>query len=185
MILRTLFSVLFLVGSSIIFSGCAINYLTEDRSFNGSVKDSEAEISLRNALFQKDQNYFADVSVIVAEKRALLTGSVDSSESIDEIVTIVNKNSYITDVYNHLTVNSNCSIKDSSMDLFLNKKIFAALVSTEGVTSANYKTVVKDRLPPHCLHYGFDEQQQRKSTGVKGSTGSFRLAQSCRLHYHY
>lgn len=146
MILRTLFSVLFLVGSSIIFSGCAINYLTEDRSFNGSVKDSEAEISLRNALFQKDQNYFADVSVIVAEKRALLTGSVDSSESIDEIVTIVNKNSYITDVYNHLTVNSNGSIKDSSMDLFLNKKIFAALVSTEGVTSANYKTVVKDRI---------------------------------------
>ena len=126
-------------------STATVSYATEDRNFSSSVKDNENEISLRSDLFQKNHTYSVDVSLVISERRLLVVGNVDSEKDIDTILETLWKNPYITEIYNHLTIKNNSDFLDFSQDFILNKKVWGYLIGTSGVTSANYKTLVKNK----------------------------------------
>lgn len=142
-----LFLISFFSSCTAVVAGNTVaNFATEDRPFGDSVKDSETEIYLKNAFFQKNHAYLTEVSIFVSERRALLTGSVETESEIQDIIEITRSNSYITDIYNHISLKDKDSVRSDGIDIFLNKKIFAELLGGEHITSANYKTVVQDRI---------------------------------------
>ncbi len=183
--IKTFLFLFMLIGFAGVFSGCgaivagnsAANFATEDRAFGDSVQDSENELTLRNALFQKDYSYLAEASVIVAERRVLLTGSVASQNDIEQIVAICWENPYVTEVYNHLTISDSDSVKDSGTDVFLNKKIFAELLTTSGITSANYKTVVKDRIAYIIGSTKSAEEKKKALQAVRSISGIRKIVE--------
>lgn len=140
-----LISFLSACAAAVIASNATVSYLTEDRKFGDSIKDNENEISLRSDLFQQNHTYPVDVSLVVSERRLLIVGNVDSQNDIDTILEILWKNPYITKVYNHLTVKKDSSFADFSQDVILDKKVWAYLIGTQGVTTANYKTLVHNK----------------------------------------
>ena len=136
------------LAATFALSACAgaVGFVTEDRDFSGSVKDTKSEVTLKGDMLQKDISLPIDVGVLVADGRALTFGYVDSEEEIDSALAIIRKNPHITKVYNHLSLRPQGNIIDSVEDSYYTQKLWAKLVATKGVKTANYKIKVYDRI---------------------------------------
>ena len=154
------FSFLFCLSScTSLYVGKAVGDFTlEDRPFGSSVMDSKTEISLKSDLFDANHTYIANVNLIVSERRALVTGNLNSQEEIDDVESIIWKNPYITKVYNYLDLTQN-GIVDSGKDAILSKTVRLRLIGTEGVTSSNYKTLVNNKIV-YVLGYSESEKER-------------------------
>lgn len=153
------FCLFFIPGCAEITLGKAVGDFTlEDRPFGSSVMDSKTEISLKSDLFDYDHTFPVKVSLIVSERRALVVGNMDSQEEIDAVERIIWENPYITEVYNYMTLTSN-GIVDTGKDAWLSKAVIFHLIGEEGVTSSNYKTLVKNKIV-YVLGYAESEKEK-------------------------
>jgi len=134
------------------------DFTLEDRPFGSSVMDSKTEISLKSDLFDVNHTYPVKVSLIVSERRALLTGTMDSQDEIDEVESIIWKNPYITKVYNYLDLTES-GIVDSGKDIWLSKLVSLHLLGAKGVTSSNYKTLINNKIV-YVLGYSESEKER-------------------------
>ena len=82
----------------------------------------------------------------------------DSQEEIDAVERIIWENPYITEVYNYMTLTSN-GIVDTGKDAWLSKAVIFHLIGEEGVTSSNYKTLVKNKIV-YVLGYAESEKEK-------------------------
>ena len=139
---------LFAIAATFTLSACAsaVGFVTEDRDFSGSVKDTKSEVTLKGDMLQKDVSLPIDVGVLVADGRALTFGYVDSEEEIDSALAVIRKDPHVTKVYNHLALRPQGNVLDSVQDSYYTQKLWAKLATTKGVKSANYKIKVYDRI---------------------------------------
>ena len=139
---------LFAIAATFALSACAsaVGFVTEDRDFSGSVKDTKSEVTLKGDMLQKDVSLPIDVGVLVADGRALTFGYVDSEEEIDSALAVIRKDPHVTKIYNHLALRPQGNVLDSVQDSYYTQKLWAKLATTKGVKSANYKIKVYDRI---------------------------------------
>ena len=123
-----------------------ISFATEDRPFGDSLKDTQAEISLKSDLFQLNHAYPVELVLLVSERRALVAGYLESQDEIDAVIAKIWESPYITKVYNHLEILPQTSLLENSDDMMLAKLVTARLLLCEDLTSANYKTAVFDNV---------------------------------------
>jgi len=139
---------LFALAATLMLSACAsaVGFVTEDRGFSGSVKDTKSQLTLKGDMLQKDVSLPIDVGVLVSDGRALTFGYVDSEKEIDTALAVIRQDPHITRIYNHLSLRPQGNVLDSVQDSYYTQKLWAKLATTEGVTSANYKIKVYDRI---------------------------------------
>ena len=143
-----------LLASAVFLTACTeiqatkavISFATEDRPFGDSLKDTQAEISLKSDLFRLNHTYPLELVLLVSERRALVAGYLESQDEIDAVIAKIWKNPYITKVYNHLEVLPQNSLLEDGDDMVLTKLVAARLLLCENLTSANYKTAVFDNI---------------------------------------
>ena len=143
-----------LLASSVFLTACTeiqatkavISFATEDRPFGDSLKDTQAEISLKSDLFRLNHTYPLELVLLVSERRALVAGYLESQDEIDAVIAKIWENPYITKVYNHLEVLPQNSLLEDGDDMVLTKLVAARLLLCENLTSANYKTAVFDNI---------------------------------------
>ena len=143
-----------LLASAVFLTACTeiqatkavISFATEDRPFGDSLKDTQAEISLKSDLFRLNHTYPLELVLLVSERRALVAGYLESQDEIDAVIAKIWKNPYITKVYNHLEVLPKNSLLEDGDDMVLAKLVAARLLLCENLTSANYKTAVFDNI---------------------------------------
>lgn len=143
-----------LLASAVFLTACTeiqatkavISFATEDRPFGDSLKDTQAEISLKSDLFRLNHTYPLELVLLVSERRALVAGYLESQDEIDAVIAKIWKNPYITKVYNHLEVLPQNSLLEDGDDMVLAKLVAARLLLCENLTSANYKTAVFDNI---------------------------------------
>ena len=143
-----------LLASAVFLTACTeiqatkavISFATEDRPFGDSLKDTQAEISLKSDLFRLNHTYPLELVLLVSERRALVAGYLESQDEIDAVIAKIWENPYITKVYNHLEVLPQNSLLEDGDDMVLAKLVAARLLLCENLTSANYKTAVFDNI---------------------------------------
>ena len=143
-----------LLASAVFLTACTeiqatkavISFATEDRPFGDSLKDTQAEISLKSDLFRLNHTYPLELVLLVSERRALVAGYLESQDEIDAVIAKIWENPYITKVYNHLEVLPQNSLLEDGDDMVLTKLVAARLLLCENLTSANYKTAVFDNI---------------------------------------
>jgi len=129
----------------------------EDRITEDQITDTKISSGLLSRLVNKDKNLALDIGIDVWEQRLLLTGTVDSQDTLDQVLALARMDSRITSLYNEIRIVSTlerdqrrqqAETRDSGEksgigqtvnDYWLEAKIKAKLIATKGITSVNYR----------------------------------------------
>ncbi|MDT8990384.1 BON domain-containing protein [Curvibacter sp. APW13] len=129
----------------------------EDRSSEDQATDIRMATSYFSALLDKDKNLALDVSLDVWEQRVLITGALTDARQRQEVEALVRADKRARMVYNEILLVSKEAqsqrrdaarnkstpkkegIGQSVNDFWIETKISAQLLTTQGVTSVNYR----------------------------------------------
>ncbi len=136
------------VVSGLALAGCssptmmldAATTVAEDRSMSQVASDAGLKIDINTKLLSnKYRDLFLDVNTNVYEDRVMMTGSVETASHKRRATLLVRGIKGVKKVINELQVTSDGSLKDTANDLWIETKLKAQLVGTEGVSSINYR----------------------------------------------
>lgn len=112
----------------------------EDRSFASLQADSGIALRINDVLLNDEyRDLFFEISTDVYEGRVMLTGTVKSAANKERATTLVRGISGVKSVINELQVTQNYGIGPASNDLWIETKLKAQLVTTENISSINYR----------------------------------------------
>ena len=129
----------------------------EDRTTDEQVLDTKIGSGILSRLSDKDKGLLIDVSSDAWEQRVLLTGTLDSPEVRDEVVSLVKEDERIKTVYDEIQIvtpeekerrrkeaeeqdkNDTEGTGQTVNDFWISTKIEAQLIAEKGITSVNYR----------------------------------------------
>ena len=118
----------------------AATTVAEDRTMSQVASDAGLKIDINaKPLSNKYRDLFFDVNTNVYENRVMLTGSVETGAQKRRATLLVRGIKGVTKVINELQVFGDGTLTDTANDLWIETKLKARLVGTEGVSSINYR----------------------------------------------
>ena len=118
----------------------AATTVAEDRTMSQVASDAGLKIDISAKLLSnKYRDLFFDVNTNVYENRVMLTGSVETGAQKRRATLLVRGIKGVTKVINELQVVGDGTLTDTANDLWIETKLKARLVGTEGVSSINYR----------------------------------------------
>ena len=118
----------------------AATTVAEDRTMSQVASDAGLKIDINAKLLSnKYRDLFFDVNTNVYENRVMLTGSVETGVQKRRATLLVRGIKGVTKVINELHVVGDGTLTDTANDLWIETKLKARLVGTEGVSSINYR----------------------------------------------
>lgn len=160
---KSLFAAALVLGS-VSLSACTPTIMTdaaqaafEDRITEDQVTDLKIASYLLKQLMSSDSNLALDVGIDVWEQRLLLTGGLDSAETINQVAALASADTRVKALYNELRLVSTSErdgrrqqaessdtskvdgLKQTVNDYWLETKIKGQLIAASGVRSVNYR----------------------------------------------
>ena len=129
----------------------------EDRITEDQITDLKIASHLLKKLIETDKSLALDVGIDVWEQRMLLTGGLDSAESLNQVLAFASADNRVRTLYNEIRIVSTSErdqrrqqaeskdseesggIKQTVNDYWLETKIKGQLIAAKGVTSVNYR----------------------------------------------
>lgn len=120
--------------------------LSDQRSIGVIIDDQMIASKIKGELSRKGNGHmFLSIHVTVLEGRVMLTGSVASSECIDEAVKIAWSTKGVKEVINEVVVELK-NLQHSANDTLIEKAIESRLLVEKNLVSNNYKISVNDNI---------------------------------------
>ncbi len=112
----------------------------EDRSFEALKSDSAIALDINEVLLgEKYRDLFFEISTDVYEGRVLLTGTVKFAENKQRATDLVRGIKGVRQVINEMQVTDTYGVGPAANDLWIETKLKAQLVTTDGIRSINYR----------------------------------------------
>lgn len=160
---RSFFVAVFLLGT-LPLAGCTPTLMTdaaqaafEDRITEDQVTDLKISSFMLKQLIDTDNNLALDVGIDVWEQRMLLTGTLDSQESLNQVLGFASADPRLRQIYNEIKVvsteerderrqqsenrdsASDSGVQQTVNDYWLETKIKGQLLTNKDVRSVNYR----------------------------------------------
>ncbi|MBL6932572.1 MAG: BON domain-containing protein [Rhodospirillales bacterium] len=157
-----LIAVILLAGLSL--GGCTPTLMSdaaqaafEDRITEDQITDLKIASYLLKQLLEIDNNLALDIGIDVWEQRMLLTGGLDSTESLNRVIAVASADNRVRTLYNEIRVISTAerdqrreqskssnpsktkAVQQTVNDYWLETKIKGQLVTAKDVRSVNYR----------------------------------------------
>ncbi len=112
----------------------------EDRSFAALKSDSAVALDINEALLgEKYRDLFFEISTDVYEGRVLLTGTIKFPESKQRATDLIRGIKGVRQVINEMQVTNTYGVGSAANDMWIETKLKAQLVTTDGIRSINYR----------------------------------------------
>ena len=112
----------------------------EDRSFEALKNDSAIALDINEVLLgEQYRDLFFEISTDVYEGRVLLTGTVKFAENKRRATDLVRGIKGIRQVINEMQVTDTYGVGPAANDLWIETKLKAQLLATDGIRSINYR----------------------------------------------
>lgn len=158
-----------LVLLPILLSGCAQAWMsaattvgvisTEERTFGEAVDDGTIYTEINHYFLQKDVNdMLLNVNVMVRQGRVLLTGVVDSHQTVNDAVAMAWKANGVKEVISEMIVNPTGTVWDKTKDEWTEKQLEYRMFMTKGIHVQNYSVEVENSTA-YLLGVALDEKE--------------------------
>lgn len=112
----------------------------EDRSFDSLKSDTQITLDINEVLLgEKYRDLFFNISTDVYEGRVMLTGRVKYPQNLQRATDLVRGIKGVREIYNDMQVAKEYTVGEQATDLWIETKLKAELIGTEGVHSINYR----------------------------------------------
>lgn len=115
----------------------------EERGIKGAARDYSLKADVVSSWADANLTYTTDLTVIVYDRRALVTGAVDSEAQRAEAISLVWKTDGIEDVYNEIQLRKDWSVQEFAHDAWIGTKLAAKTTFDGDIMDVNYKTEVE------------------------------------------
>ena len=116
----------------------------QERGVDGRMRDLGISTAVREALYQHDHEFIADLSVTVYDGRVVLTGAVEDAAERDAAERLAADVPGVAEVVNELIVAEPGAL-DVARDTWISTQLDARLVFDRKVDSVNYTVHTVDR----------------------------------------
>lgn len=112
----------------------------EDRSSEALKTDTQIALDINDVLLSNEyRDLFFEISTDVYEGRVMLTGTVKSAANRQRATELVKNVKGVKEIINEMQVTDDYNTGIAANDLWIETKLKARLVGTEGVYSINYR----------------------------------------------
>ena len=122
----------------LIGTGTGTDIATQERGVKGTFKDVEIRSQIDAAFLQKSHILFSNISIAVQDGRVLLTGSVLTSKTRAEAITLVKHIEGVKTVFDEIKIGAPKSFGNETNDTWISTKARSELIAMEGIHSNNY-----------------------------------------------
>lgn len=130
------------IGAAVTAGATAGTYALEERGIRGAASDLGLKAQIINNWFQANVDYTTDLTVIVYNGKAMVTGSVDTEAQRSQAIEVVWKTEGVRDVFNEIRLKQSYGIEDFAHDKYIETKLFTTLTFNSDIKDINYKTEV-------------------------------------------
>lgn len=125
----------------IVISGAttAGTFAMEERGLKRAAHDLGLKADVIAKWANSDIEFAADLSAIVYNSKALVTGFVETEEQRAQAISLVWKVEGIADVYNEIRLKKDTSLEDFAHDTWIDAKLFTKLTFDSQILDINYK----------------------------------------------
>ena len=110
----------------------------QERTIGSAVDDTAIKIEINHLLFQKSESLFAKVGIDVAERRVLLTGSVQEPSQRIEAARLAWRANGVGEVLNEIQVAEKGSIADYLHDKRISVQLRFKILADRDIRAINY-----------------------------------------------
>jgi osmotically-inducible protein OsmY len=143
---------------------CASN-----RDTQSNVNDLSANAQLKAVLVADRKHDYSDVDLTIYGGRLMLTGTMRSEEGRNRLIENAWKASGVTQVIDEVIIAEHTSIGQGFEDSVIDQKIRAGLLTSDNVTSANYKMSVS-RGVVYLLGIARDQRELDRALEIARTT---------------
>ncbi len=111
----------------------------EERGLSGNIKDTQIDAEIQHLWFQHNLEMFSNLSIVVYDKRVLLTGTVTTGQQRLDAVRLAWKVEEVREVINEIHVGAPPGIQQSAKDTLIVNQLEAELLFDGDVRTINYQ----------------------------------------------
>jgi len=131
------------VGALITAGSTAGSLAMEERGLDGATTDFGLKADVLAKWADANLSYTTDLTVILYDRRALITGAVETETQRAEAIRLVWQTEGIEDVYNEIQLQKEWSLQDFAHDTWIGTKLAARTTFDSQILDSNYKTEVE------------------------------------------
>ena len=131
------------VGMLITAGTTAGSMAMEERGLDGATSDYGLKADILSKWANADLSYTSDLTVIVYNAKAMVTGSVETEEQRSEAIGLVWQTEGVKDVYNEVLLKKDSDLQDFAHDTWISAKLYAATTFDAQLMEINYKYSVE------------------------------------------
>ncbi|MEX0644854.1 MAG: BON domain-containing protein [Parvularculaceae bacterium] len=161
----------------IALAGCA-----SSRNLGDNVDDLSANAQLKAVLFADRKHDYSDIDLTIYGGRLMLTGTMLTEEGRRRLLDNAGKASGVEEVIDEVLVADHTSRGQGLEDSWIDQSIRARLLTSDNVTSANYKMSVS-RGVVYLLGVARDEKELTKALEIARSTGGVETVVSHVIYF--
>ena len=154
--IKSVFTVVYIILSSILIANCAqvatgtavkvVTVNQEDRSIGEFVDDTIIKTLIKNTYFDQNEKLFFNIDVEVSQGRVLLTGTIENIDLKIEATRIAWGVKGVQTVINEIQISNSDNIINFADDLVISTKLKGKLILNENVNSLNYSIETVNKL---------------------------------------
>jgi osmotically-inducible protein OsmY len=133
------------IGLATTAGAVAATAAQEERGLDGATRDTLIRAAINKAWLDHDHRLLVNASLIVHERRVLLTGVMDTSEMADTAVRLAWQADGVVDVINELRISPDRDLGDRTRDALISSEISRSLLFDSEIKSINYAVDVVER----------------------------------------
>ncbi|MFQ6018879.1 MAG: BON domain-containing protein [Kiloniellaceae bacterium] len=119
---------------------------SQERGFQGAMRDTEIRLEINRLWFQEDATLFRGVNLQVQEGRILLTGTVPDPDTRLSVVRLAWQAPGVKEVINEIEVADTSSLSDAARDAWISAQLRAKLLADPEVGSIDYSIETVNRV---------------------------------------
>lgn len=127
------------VAAVLAIAGCA-----SSRSLDKSFSDLSANADLKGVLFTDRTRDYSDIDITVFEGRLMLTGTMRSEDGRKKLIENAWKANGVTQIIDEIFIGDKTPFGQGFEDTRIDQTLRARLLTSENVTSGNYKIAVSN-----------------------------------------
>lgn len=173
-----------LLLSALLVSGCvplvfgaateSAAVVAQERSVGGAVDDAGIYLKIKKKFTEQSTNdLFSNVIIKVVEGRVLLTGNVDTPDSVVQAVNLTWQVQGVKEVVNELVVNDKSSFSNYTQDVWISTQIRSRLLFTKNIRSVNYSVITVNQVV-YLMGIAQDQAELDRATWVASTTSKVK-----------
>ncbi len=127
------------IGMLVSAGTTAGSFAMEERGFKGAAHDLSLKADIIGKWAKEDFEFATDLSAIVYNSKAMITGSVETEEQRAQAIAMVWQVEGVKDVYNEITLKKDSSLQDFAHDTWIDAELFTDTTFDAQLMQVNYK----------------------------------------------